>query len=152
MCNTKSEDHVLKVNVSDLVLTPSTCATLINEFLKCLLYSKAQIPYPYTWLTNVSKRKANEDEKERPKNNKLTIEKHRREILNAYNVLEEMMENLRSEFENPKNDVSEVVFLFGSMPQIAKEIFTIHIPKKAKGHYESNHSRITAKNQHKILR
>lgn len=46
-----------KVEMND-VITPLSCSTMINEFIKYVIYQKQLIPYPYERLKMyVSKRK-----------------------------------------------------------------------------------------------
>lgn len=150
-CNNEKV-QILDLNVSNLVLTPLTCASLIGEILKCLIYEKSQIPYPYNWLKNIilAKRKQNsESEENRSKN--LFIEKQYRAASAAFDAIENIISNIRKMFKFG-NNISEIIVLLGATPLNPKEVYKFNIPKLAEGHIECNHHNITSKFQHKILR
>lgn len=97
------------------------------------------------------KRKASEDaENNKPSN--FAMERHFREVNNAYSALEDIMTNINKEFEQEDNVINEVAILFGVTQSSAKEMFRIVVPQLARGHKESNHSQNLLKRQQKILR
>lgn len=144
---------VINVEITEVVLTPFICASLINEILKGLLYQKNQIPYPYNWLKNIVNKKRgqghNGDETV-PKNFKLV--NHFRIVSNAYDTLESLMKGIVTEFSDSVDVIQEVVIVFGTTPECPKEVFTIKTFPVMKGHSEKNHVAQLNKYQSKILR
>ncbi|XP_017784013.1 PREDICTED: MAD2L1-binding protein [Nicrophorus vespilloides] len=138
----KQLQTTIPVCVEDVILTPLTCGCLINEILKCLLYQKAQIPYPYSWLQSAINKKRNSAS--------FTVQKHHQVASDVFNTLQKMMVNILKELET--NLVLEILIVFGALPFTPKEIYTIKIPKLAKGHNEANHQALIKKHQNKILR
>lgn len=155
MLNSKKNEtcYALNVEISDIVLTPFTCASLVNEILKGLLYKKSQIPYPYNWLKNIVNKKrdqVNIGEKTGPTNFKL--ENHFRVVSNAYDTLENLMKAITKEFSESVELIKEVVIIFGTTPECPKEIFSINTVPVMKGHNEKNHIVQLNRYQQKILR
>lgn len=148
MCNTK--DIQIIVPIENLVFTPNTCAIVINELIKCLVYGKSQIPYPFNCLTGVVNNKKGSSDSEKPLN--FTIEKHFREVSSAFTNLEGIMNEILKEFNFIDNTITEIVFLFGATLVSIKEVYIIKIPILAKDHLENNHCLAAHKNKHKVLR
>nr|XP_023022274.1 uncharacterized protein LOC111510587 [Leptinotarsa decemlineata] len=147
------KSFVIDVNVSNLIMTPLTCASLVNEMLKGLLYQKSQIPYPYSWMKAVLERKRQRNENEssdRPINH--SAANHFRIVSKAYEILESVMQGVIKEFRESVLPIDEVVIVFGTTPQCPKEIFTINVSSLAKGHFERNHLNELNKAHPKILR
>ncbi|XP_018335702.1 uncharacterized protein LOC108744442 [Agrilus planipennis] len=148
----EKNSYFISVNVSDLILTPLTCAALVNEIIKNLVYQRSQIPYSFNWLESAIKRKRSSLGKKECKNINLNIEKYYKVASAAFDTLEDIMKQIKSEFLKCEDLIKEVLILFGSTPLCAKEIFIIKIPFISKGHIEENHLRSMQKQQQKILR
>lgn len=152
MCN-KQNNTCINIKITDIILTPLTCAVLINEVIKYLVYQKSQIPYPYNWLQTVitRKRKKTESVSTQTSSN-LSVERHYKIASLAYDTVEEMMNNIKAEFKNGSNIVREVLIVFGATPLTPKEVFRINMPILHHYHVEANHLKSIPKNQQKILR
>lgn len=148
---TSSKTRSIDIQITETVFTPLACATLINEILKSLVYQKSQIPYPYNWLKMIVERKRQKNDHDIVSSTNFTVERHYRLASAAYDNLEEIMRNIRKQFESHTR-IQEVLILFGTTPQCPKEVFTIKVPSVAKNHIEENHVRLISKSQHKILR
>lgn len=148
----KSQAAILEIDlkISEITLTPLACASLINEILKGLLYQKCQIPYPYSWMKNMvdKKRKAHSSEN---KTINFTAANHFRIVSKAYDTLESVMKGILKEFSY-KDNIKEVIVLFGTTPQCPKEVVTIKILPSDTEHNERNHMTELDKYQQKILR
>lgn len=142
----------INVKVKELVLTPLTCASVINEIIKYLIYQKSQIPYPYNWLKSVVDRKRKEPENNQTKPTNLVAERHYRVVSTAYDGLQELTKHLNNEFKNYGNNIKQILVLFGSTIYNPKEVFRICVTDLARGHSEDNHFQSNTKNLHKILR
>ncbi|CAH0550109.1 unnamed protein product [Brassicogethes aeneus] len=145
------ENMVINVDISEEILTPLACASLVNEILKGLLYQKSQIPYPYTWMKTVVNRKRNNINDAQSANRNFSIENHFKVVSTAFDALEEIMSGIRDEFSS-SSDVKEVIIVFGTNPLCPKEVFTIQVSDLAKGHIERNHVNKISQIQPKILR
>lgn len=145
------DDSLINVNISD-VLTPLSCAFLINEILQSLLYHKSQIPYPYNWLKSiVDKKRGNSASEGSGRKINFNAVNHFRVVSKAYDILENIMRGIVKIFDVKSDCIKEVVFVFGATPVSPKEIYTIKISYLAKGHLERNHTSSVCKCQ-KILR
>ncbi|KAG5891761.1 hypothetical protein JTB14_012495 [Gonioctena quinquepunctata] len=152
-CEQSQATSVVNVNISDLILTPLTCASLVNEVLKGLLYQKSQIPYPYSWMKTVLEKKRHESENEQSSRQiNFSAANHHRIVSTAYELLESVMQGIIREFRDSVSTIEEVVIIFGTTPHSPKEIFTINVSSLAKGHFERNHISELNKSQPKILR
>lgn len=150
--STEQPPMCINVDITENIFTPFACASVVNEFIKSLVYQKSQIPYPYNWLKNVVNRKrksAEGEERKKPVN--LNIDRHYRIVSTAYDNLEEIMKHIIKEFES-SSEVYEVLILFGTTPQCPKEAYTIKVPSIDRSHLEENHLQDISKNQQKILR
>ncbi|XP_074042244.1 uncharacterized protein [Leptinotarsa decemlineata] len=147
------KSFVIDVNVSNLIMTPLTCASLVNEMLKGLLYQKSQIPYPYSWMKTVLERKRQRNENE-PSDSPINLSaaNHFRIVSKAYEILQSVMQGVIEEFRESVLPIDEVVIVFGTTPQCPEEILTITIPSLARGHFEGNHLNELNKAQPKVLR
>lgn len=152
--NVKETDYVIDVEVSDLILTPLTCATLVNEILKGLLYQKSQIPYPYNWLKNIVNKKRDKDHTsiEKTGQTNLKLISHFRVVSAAYDILEKLMKGILKELSEPNETLIEVIIVFGTTPECPKEVVTINAFPIIKGHNERNHLAKLNRYQQKILR
>lgn len=149
----KETCFAINVEISDVVFTPFTCASLVNEIIKGLLYKKSQIPYPYNWLKSIINKKrdqTDDGEKAGPTNFKL--ENHFRIVSNAYDTLESLMKAIIKEFSESLEMIKEVVVVFGTTPECPKEVFSINTIPVMKGHNEKNHIVQLNRYQQKILR
>ncbi|XP_044744331.1 uncharacterized protein LOC123306412 [Coccinella septempunctata] len=148
------QNLVIEVNISDYILTPLSCASLVEQFLKSLLYQKSQIPYPYTWLkSSVNRRRNRVNVTEGIQSNgtyQFKIENQYRIASKLYDGLEDIMNELAKELS--KNTVSEIFILFGPTPLCPKEVCRIKIPILAAGHFEEAHVKDALKYQHNALR
>lgn len=142
MCSAINVD--IKVKMSDLPLTPFTCAMLVNEIIKYLIYEKCQIPYTYYYLKSLVKDAKNVSE------TNIIATKHQN-IVAAYDTLENIMLNIYSEFKCSENIIRRVLIIFGATPFCAKQVYSVNIPLISHDHVESNHAQAVLKNQHKIL-
>lgn len=153
-CN-KGEENKLEidVNISNLILTPLTCATLVNKVIKCLIYEKSQIPYPYEWLKTIvnKKRKALENVDNDSDNTNYQAERHFRTVSNAYDTTENMLKQIHNQFKTG-SVIEEIVLLFGGSEMSPKEAYRIRIPRLDTNHLEANHVSTTNKLSHTILR
>lgn len=141
---------VVNVEISDIVLTPLICASLVNEILKGLIYQKSQIPYPYNWLKNiVDKKRKREDNHNTEGSRNFKLVNHFRIVSNVYDTLENVMTAIVKEFSESLETIKEVIIVFGTTPECPKEVFTINFISIMKGHHERNHQ---IKYQQKILR
>lgn len=144
----------IDIEISNVILTPFTCASLVNEILKGLLHQKNQIPYSYNWLKSIVTKKRqqeNNDEKTGPTNFKLV--NHFRIVSNAFDTLESLMKAIIKEFSDSLDEtIRKVVIVFGTTPECPKEIFTINTTSVMLGHHERNHKEQLIKYQQKILR
>lgn len=137
---------------SDFVLTPLSCAFLINEILKDLLYQKAQIPYPYSWLKSVVNKKRKSKDETHHNTHSFTVHKHFQTVSKTYDSLEKIMNNLNEMFSGVGNNIKEIVIVFGVTPLCPNEVLTIKVSSLAKGHVEKNHTLEMRNKQHKIIR
>ncbi|KAB0804542.1 hypothetical protein PPYR_01512 [Photinus pyralis] len=144
----KDEEINIKV-IEQVLLTPLTCASLVNEVLKCLLYQKSQIPYPYNWMKNVVKKKRSNPD---VKNTNLQAERHYHSVCSAYDSLEKIMDSIAAQFKDDGSNIKKILIIFGSTPYSAKEVYTINISGVVIGHVEKNHLNANSKHQYKILR
>ncbi|KAJ8940492.1 hypothetical protein NQ314_010706 [Rhamnusium bicolor] len=104
------DDSIINVKIV-CVLTPLTCATLVNEIFKSLLYQKTQIPYPYSWLRAVvHKKRSKSDNEETNKQINFTVANHFRVVSNAYDTLEKIMKAIIKEFSENANYIKEIIF------------------------------------------
>ncbi|CAH1994508.1 unnamed protein product [Acanthoscelides obtectus] len=143
---------VINLGISELILTPLICASLVGEIFKGLLYQKNQIPYPYGWMESMVIKKRKKPEVDRSKRENMTVSNHYRTVSSAYDTIEEIVKAFKEEFLNNAEHIKEVVIIFGTMPQSPKEMFSISISDLAVGHIERNHIAYMNKYQQKILR
>ncbi|KAF5273130.1 hypothetical protein FQA39_LY07620 [Lamprigera yunnana] len=148
---TNTQEKRIDVNVSGVILTPLMCSTIINEIIKCLLYEKSQIPYPYNWLKSMVNRKRGRENVEIKSTNYL-VERHYRTVSVAYDSLEIVMNNINAEFKTDGSNINRVLILFGSTLYSATEMYTIEVLNLITGHLEENHVQSNSRNQHKVLR
>ncbi|KAF5293265.1 hypothetical protein FQR65_LT11005 [Abscondita terminalis] len=149
-CGNQLDDEI-KVHVTELILTPLACSTIINEVIKYLLYQKSQIPYPYSWLKSVVNKKRTEKNMQTKFSN-FQVERHYNVVSTAFNSLENLMSSINLLFKNDGNNINRVLIIFGSSVYTAKEVYTFKISNLASDHLEENHSYNNAKNQHKVIR
>lgn len=154
MTDDKVHDNSLNidVNITNLVLTPLTCSTIFSKVIKCLIYEKSQIPYPYEWLRTIVDKKRKTDseiEHENPKN--YQAERHFRTASSAYDTTETIIAQIKKQFKNG-SIIEEIILLFGSSEMSPKEVYRIRIPNLAIGHLEENHYTMTNKVSHIVLR
>jgi hypothetical protein len=143
-------DVAIDVPITDFILTPLSCAHIVNEVMKNLLYQRSQIPYPYTWLKNiVSKKRESFDES---KNRNFTLNRHFQIVSSAYDAAENIMSNISKHFSHLGSNLKEVIFVLGVSPVCPKEIFTVKVSSLANGHIERNHVADNSKKQPRILR
>ncbi|KAI4468847.1 mad2l1-binding protein [Holotrichia oblita] len=151
MCNKKNEVGI-DIKITD-VLTPLACGFLVNEIIKYLVYQKSQIPYPYNWLQTVVARKRKSMESHNPQTtNNLLVERHYKITSAAYDTVEEIMSNIKTEFKDSIQYIKEVLIIFGATPYTPKEVFRINVPVLQENHIEANHIKSMQKSQQKILR
>ncbi|XP_044264973.1 MAD2L1-binding protein isoform X2 [Tribolium madens] len=152
MC-TLENPAVINISISDYILTPASCASLVNEVMKNLLYQRAQIPYPYAWLKNIvkKKRKSLEEGEEENKNN-FTLSKHYQTVSTAYDAVENITSNIVKCFTGLGDNLKEVIFVIGVTPVCPKEVFTVKASSLALGHVEGNHVMENSRRQSRILR
>ncbi|KAJ8945750.1 hypothetical protein NQ318_012072 [Aromia moschata] len=130
-------ESVINVKVSEVVLTPLCCASLVNEILKGVLYQKSQIPYPYNWLKTLVENKRKQADTEEPKKPiNFTAVNHFRVVSSTYDTLECVMNGIMKEFRENGSSIKEVIFVFGTTPQCPKEVFTINVSSVVSGHLE----------------
>lgn len=144
---------VIDIEITNVVLTPFTCASLVNEILKGLLHQKNQIPYSYNWLKSIVTKKRAQDsngEKTGPANFKLV--NHFRIVSNAYDTLESLMKAIIKEFSESLETIRKVVIVFGTTPECPKEVISINTTSIMQGHHERNHKEQLVKYQQRILR
>ncbi|KAK5647700.1 hypothetical protein RI129_002592 [Pyrocoelia pectoralis] len=141
----------INVNIIQRVLlTPLTCASIVNEIIKCLLYQKSQIPYPYSWIKNVvTKKRINPSD---AKSTHLQVERHYRTVATAYDSLEKIMDSITTQFKTGGSNIKQILVVFGSTLYTAREMYTINISGLVSGHIEENHLYANGKQQYKILR
>lgn len=152
MCN-KQTKFSIDIKITDIVLTPLTCAVLVNEIIKFLVYQKSQIPYPYNWLKSVVTRKRKSLElKGIEASSNLSVERHYKIASLAYDTVEEIMSSIKTEFKDSIRSIREVLIIFGATPYTPKEVFRINFPMLHDDHIEANHIKSIPKNQQKILR
>ncbi|XP_050296616.1 uncharacterized protein LOC126736344 [Anthonomus grandis grandis] len=144
----------LNIDVSnELILTPFTGASLVNEVLKWLLFQKCQIPYGFNRLKHVvEKRRKNLQEDTGPKKHNFKYENHFRTVSTAYDSLDLIMRGINKEFSAENNTIQEVMLVFGSSTVCPKEVFSIVIPSLAWGHMERNHINGINKHVQNILK
>nr|CAI5831157.1 unnamed protein product [Callosobruchus analis] len=143
---------VINLRISELILTPLICASLIGEILKGLLYQKNQIPYPYSYMKNIIIKKRLKHEAEKPKKENITVLNHYRTVSSTYDTIEEIIKALKEQFSKCGDHIKEIVLIFGTVPQCPKEVFSISISDLAVGHIERNHIAYFDKYQQRILR
>nr|XP_008195500.1 PREDICTED: uncharacterized protein LOC103313603 [Tribolium castaneum] len=143
----------INISVGDYILTPASCASLVNEVMKNLLYQRTQIPYPYAWLKSIvkKKRKSIEDGEEEKKTN-FTLNKHYQTVSTAYDAVENIALNIVKCFTDLGNSLKEVIFVIGVTPVCPKEVFTVKASSLALGHVEGNHVMENSRRQSRILR
>lgn len=148
--NNSNKIETLDVKISNLVLTPLTCASIISEILKCLIFEKSLIPYPYNWLKSIVS-----DHKKRTSQSQIDEDifaaKHHVAAIAAFDAFENIMTNLRRLFKFG-NNISEIIILIGATPLNPKEVYKFQVPKLPTGHNERNHYNLLSKFQPKILR
>lgn len=154
MKTSSDDDNIFKIeaNTSDITLTPSACASIINEIIKGLLYQKCQIPYSYSRmkiLVNKKRQKTSETTEVVQRN--LRAESHFLVVSNVLDTVESAMTSITNEFIYNKNKVKSVVFVLGTTPYTAREVITINVSLLT-GHNETNHVRELNKYRQKILR
>lgn len=153
MCST-TEAHIVNIDVVDTLITPLSCSVVANEIMKCLLYQKSQIPYPFSWLKNVVNRRRIKFEENGDEDtfSNLRVARQYHIVSTAYDALEDIMKNLRVEFQREECDVTDILFVFGPTIYTPKEIFLIKLPTMNKGHLDQIHAQIEQKNHRKILK
>lgn len=144
---------VINVPISDYILTPVSCAVLVSEVMKNLLYQRAQIPYPYVWLKSIvkKKRKSLEEGGEEKKIN-FTLNKHFQTVSTAYDAIESVSSDIVRYFTIFGACLKEVNFVIGVTPVCPKEILTVRVSTLALGHVERNHVMENSKKQSRVLR
>lgn len=144
----------IDVNINNLILTPLTCASLINTFIKCLIYDKTQIPYSYKWLetiVNKKRKEASRNDENNEHNKNYQAEKYFRKVSNFYDTVESILKQIDNIFKN-NNDVEEILLIFGGSEMSPKEVYRIRIPTLPKNHQEKNHITVTNKLSYTVLR
>ncbi|XP_072388688.1 uncharacterized protein [Diabrotica undecimpunctata] len=142
----------INVNVTDIVLTPFACASIVNEVLKGVLYQKCQIPYPYNWMKNIVTKKREKSDIEINGRTNFKAEHHFRSVSKAFDVLEAVMTDIKDEFIHFNKSLKKVLFVLGTTPVTPSEVFTISVSSLIEGHNERNHINQLNKYQQKILR
>lgn len=152
-CNkVQANNFNIHVDLSNLTLTPFTCATLLSRIIKYLIFEKSQIPYPYEQLKTIINKKRNvENDEEDEKQRNIQAERHYRTVSGAYDKIELLLKQIRNHF-NEGNKVEEILLLFGGSELNPKQVYRIRIPNLAFGHYEPNHIREIEKRTTNILR
>lgn len=151
-CNKPENNYNIDVDITNLVLTPLTCAALVSKIIKCLIYEKSQIPYPYEWLkTLINKKRKSENEDDEGKQKNYQAERHYRTVSHAYDSVELLLKEMKNHFRDG-NKIEEILLLFGGSELSPKEVYRIRIPNLAFGHVESYHVTITDKLSHTVLR
>ncbi|KRT78324.1 hypothetical protein AMK59_7289, partial [Oryctes borbonicus] len=152
MCNKQNKINI-DIKITDIVVTPLTCTSIVNEIIKFLVYQKSQIPYPYNWLQTVITRKRKSTGPENiPTSNNLFVERHYKTASIAYDTIEAITKGIKIEFKNSFQYIKEVLIIFGTTLYTAKEVFRINMPILQRNHIEANHIKFIQKNQQKILR
>lgn len=142
----------INVDITNLVLTPLTCASLVSKFIKCLMYEKSQIPYPYEWLkTIVTQKRKLDDGSDSEKKVNYQAERHFNIVSTAYDSTELLLNQIKNQFKMGGR-IEEILVLFGGSELSPKEAYRIRIPNLAFGHVENNHVSITNKLSHTILK
>lgn len=152
MSNKEETKLNIDVNVTNLVLTPITCSTLVSKVIKCLIYEKSQIPYPYEWLqTIVNKKRKLDSETESENSKNYQAERHFRTVSSVYDNTESILKEIKQQFKSG-TPIEEILLLFGGSEMSPKEVYRIRIPYLAKGHLEENHYTMTKKYSHTVIR
>lgn len=150
----KTEDlnmFKLNINVSDILLTPLACSSLVNEILKGILYQKCQIPYPYDWMKTMVTRKRQKSEIDVKKFNNIKATNHFLLVSSVLDKLETFMQAIEHEFSQCKTNIQEVFIVLGTTPHTANEIISVSFTL-VDGHNEKNHISQLNKYRQKILR
>lgn len=152
-CNKDQQNNLnIDVDITNLVLTPLTCSSLVSKVIKCLIYEKSQIPYPYEWLrTIVNKKRKMDNEAESENSKNYQAERHFRTVSSAYDTTETILAQIKNQFKSGST-IEEILLLFGGSEMSPKEVYRIRIPNLAMGHLEGNHYTMTTKYSHTILR
>lgn len=144
----------IEVNITDYILTPTSCSLLVENLVKSLLYQKTQIPYTYNWLASTIKRRRyrqEHTESEKPTgSNQFKIENQYRIASKLYDCLEDLVKGLSKELST--SSVNEILIIFGPTPLCPKEVCRIKLPSLATGHFEEIHKTEALKYQHNALR
>ncbi|XP_019872988.1 uncharacterized protein LOC109601207 [Aethina tumida] len=148
-CN---QDFDINTEIEESILTPLACATLINEFLKGIVFQKGQIPYPYSRLKSVVEKKSGQTEAKTRGVENYTINNHYKIVSSAFYALEEIMRGINREFITLRNNIKEVLILIGNSPQCPKEAYSVVISNISTHHIDANHMHEMSKIQPKVLR
>ncbi|XP_056646741.1 uncharacterized protein LOC130451622 [Diorhabda sublineata] len=154
MKTNRDDGNIFKIdaNTSDIILTPFSCASIINEIIKGLLYQKCQIPYSYSRMKiMVTKKRQKTSETPIDAGLKLRAECHFLVVSKVLDTVESAMTSITDEFIYHKNKVKSVVFVLGTTPFTVREVITINVSCLL-GHIEDNHAAELNKYQQKILR
>ena len=153
LTNQSGVNSVINLTLSDFILTPGSCALLVNEVMKNLLYHRSQIPYPYAWLKNIiNKKRRNLEDDDSKNTSNFTLSRHYQVVSTVYDSTETVMANIIKVFACYGFKLKEVVFVIGVTPLCPKEVFTIKISSMAHDHIERNHAAENSKKQPKVLR
>uniref|UniRef100_A0A6P7G8Y4 Uncharacterized protein LOC114335283 n=1 Tax=Diabrotica virgifera virgifera TaxID=50390 RepID=A0A6P7G8Y4_DIAVI len=142
----------INVNVTDIVLTPFSCASIINEVLKGVLYQRCQIPYPYNWMKTIVTKKREKSDIEISGKTNFKAENHFRSVSKVFDILEAVMTDIKNEFIHFNKSLKKVLFVLGTTPVTPSEVFSISVSSLIDGHNERNHISQLNKYQQKILR
>ncbi|CAG9863404.1 unnamed protein product [Phyllotreta striolata] len=139
----------LHINVTDILLTPLSCSSLVSEVLKGVLYQKSQIPYTYDCMRTLVTRKRQKTEGEKVD---IRAANYFHLVSGVFDKLELAMLELKNEFSHWKSGIREVLIVFGTTPVTANEVFSIKFSSLVEGHNERNHILQLNQYQKKILR
>lgn len=151
-CNETSKElksgSAIDVTVN-VILTPLTCALLVNEFFKGLLYQTDQIPYPFARVKSMVERRRSNSSSEDLNNFKLM--QHFHLVSTSYDTLINIMKGIEQQFTVCNTYVTEVVIMFGVTSFCPKEVFRINIPSATAKHSPKHHTP-SVNDNNKILR
>lgn len=154
-CNKfEAGNAAINLNVSDLLLTPLSCSSIISEIIKVLLYEKSQLPHSYNWLKSMvtKRRKAAKDDDHPNEKRNFTAARYFNIVSSAYDAVETMMESIKKALQNDANVINEVLIIFGTTPLNPKQSFSIKLSNILHDHVESNHVQSNLRKQQTVLR
>ncbi|XP_065211823.1 uncharacterized protein LOC135839635 [Planococcus citri] len=155
----KNKSVEFNVEVNDII-TPSSCSSMVIEFIKYIIYQKQLIPYNYERLkmyvprgqTLVDSMK-DSDQGDRSFRSKhfVVLDKYLHKTRDAYNSLEKIFHLINEELTSTGSDrVEEIVIMLGTSFLNPQEVFRIRIPSLNYSHLDKHHS--TRKNCRNLFR